>query len=82
VRFCARTSAGEAASLLRRLHVPLRDVQEILGHSTIEITSDLYTHEMPDSQREAMEQLGRLLSPENGRPGPKCPQGPSSGSPR
>ena len=54
------------ATLLRRLKVPIRDVQEILGHSSIKVTSDLYTHEVPDSQREAMERLGALLRPDNG----------------
>jgi hypothetical protein len=40
------------ASLLFELGVPLRMVMEILGHSQISTTSDIYTHVMPAQYRE------------------------------
>lgn len=38
-----------------------RVVMEILGHSQIGITMDVYTHGVRDSQREAMSHVDRLL---------------------
>jgi integrase len=37
-------------------------VQEMLGHATINVTLDLYSHVLPDMQEEAMDRLGALLS--------------------
>ncbi|TVZ97931.1 hypothetical protein FB157_102389 [Streptomyces sp. BK340] len=34
---------------------------EILGHSQISITMDVYTHVVQDTQREAMSHMDRLL---------------------
>jgi integrase len=36
-------------------------VQEMLGHATIAITMDTYSHVLPNMQREAVERLGELL---------------------
>lgn len=41
---------------------------EILGHSQISITMDVYTHVVHDTQREAISHMGRLLKR---RPGPE-----------
>ncbi len=41
--------------------VPLKVVSEILGHSSIAITGDIYGHVAPDVSREAMTMLGDAL---------------------
>jgi integrase len=41
--------------------VPLKVVSEILGHSSIAITGDVYGHVAPDVAREAMDVLGDVL---------------------
>ena len=47
---------------------------EILGHSQISITMDVYTHVVQDTQREAMSHMDRLLR--NGRGAPVVPDRP------
>lgn len=49
------------ANLLTAAGVAPRVVMEILGHSQISITMDVYTHEVQDTQREAMSRMDRLL---------------------
>jgi integrase len=49
------------ASLLFELGVPLRMVMEILGHSQISTTSDIYTHVMPAQYREVADALDAWL---------------------
>lgn len=49
------------ASLLFELGVPLRMVMEILGHSQISTTSDIYTHVMPVQYREVADALDAWL---------------------
>jgi site-specific recombinase XerD len=49
------------ASLLFELGVPLRMVMEILGHSQISTTSDIYTHVMPAQYREVADTLDAWL---------------------
>lgn len=46
-----------AASLLLSMGVPPKVVQEILGHSSIMMTMDLYGHLFPGQQDDAMRQL-------------------------
>jgi site-specific recombinase XerD len=41
--------------------VPLKVVPEILGHSSIAITGDIYGHVSHDVAREAMDLLGDAL---------------------
>ena len=36
-------------------------VQEALGHSTIAVTLDLYSHVVPSLQREAAKEMGEAL---------------------
>lgn len=50
-----------AASLLLALGVPLKEVSETLGHSSVEITADLYGHLLPDAQRQSVQKLEERL---------------------
>lgn len=47
------------ASFLLTEGVPLKVVQEVLGHSQISLTADTYAHVMPALQREAMAHFDR-----------------------
>ncbi|WP_329187347.1 tyrosine-type recombinase/integrase [Actinacidiphila glaucinigra] len=49
------------ATLLTAAGVAPRVVMEILGHSQISITMDVYTHVVQDTQREAISHMDRLL---------------------
>ncbi len=51
-----------AATLLPAGGIHPRVVQERLGHSTISVTMDIYSHVMPTLQREAAEHLDRALA--------------------
>ena len=44
--------------------VPIKVVSERLGHSTVKLTLDTYSHVLPTMQRAAAEKMGRIL----GRP--------------
>jgi integrase len=50
-----------AATLLLLQKVNPKVVSEMLGHSSVAITLDLYSHVLPDMQQEAMEAMSRLL---------------------
>jgi integrase len=52
------------ASLLKKLKVPPRDAQMILGHAHISTTMQIYTHVDQEARDEALTGLGRLLSSE------------------
>ncbi|SDZ14188.1 Phage integrase family protein [Geodermatophilus africanus] len=52
------TLRHSAASVLLTSGVPLKVVSEILGHSSIAITGDVYGHVAPDVSRGAMDVLG------------------------
>ncbi|MFE6071899.1 tyrosine-type recombinase/integrase [Streptomyces sp. NPDC056525] len=56
------------ATLLTAAGVAPRVVMEILGHSQISITMDVYTHVVQDTQREAISHMDRLLKRRPGRP--------------
>lgn len=49
------------ATLALRAHVHPKIVSERLGHSTVAITLDIYSHSVPSLQREAAEAIGALL---------------------
>lgn len=51
------------ATLLIRAGETLKTVQEVLGHSSIRTTGDIYAHVLPDHLRAAAEKLGALLAP-------------------
>lgn len=50
------------ASLLFSLNIHPKVVQELLGHSSIKITLDLYSHMMPNMQSDALSALNNLLT--------------------
>jgi integrase len=57
------------ATLLTAAGVAPRVVMEILGHSQISLTMDVYTHVVQDTQREAISHMDRLLTRKRpGRP--------------
>ena len=45
-------------------NVPPRVVMEILGHTQISTTMDLYSHVMPAARREAADLMDRILAAE------------------
>lgn len=49
------------ASLLLAQGVPARVVMDVLGHSQMAITMDLYSHVMPTALREAADAIDRAL---------------------
>ncbi len=51
-----------AASLLLAQRVPPRVVMEILGHTQIATTMDLYSHVMPAAHAEAAELMEQVLT--------------------
>jgi integrase len=53
------------ASMLFAEGVPARTVMELLGHSTIQLTMNTYTHVMPETQRDAVTRLDRLFAGED-----------------
>jgi integrase len=54
------------ATLLLQASVHPKVVQERLGHSTISVTYDTYTHSVPGLQDDAAERAARLLNPNKG----------------
>ena len=50
------------ATLLLRQGVHVKAVSERLGHSTVGITLDTYSHVLPDMQEEATEKLEAMLA--------------------
>lgn len=55
------------ATLLTAAGVAPRVVMEILGHSQISMTMDVYAHVVQDTQREAISHMDRLLKRRPGR---------------
>ncbi len=51
-----------AASLLLSAGTPAKVVQELLGHSSIAMTMDIYSHLGPDMRQHATDELGALLT--------------------
>jgi integrase len=56
------TLRHSAASVMLTNGVPLKVVSEILGHSSIAITGDVYGHVSPDVSRDAVRTLGDVLA--------------------
>jgi predicted NBD/HSP70 family sugar kinase len=50
-----------AASYLLAAGVPMRVVQEVLGHSQLSTTADIYSHVLPELQADAAARMGTLL---------------------
>lgn len=57
-----------AATLLLSQGVHPKIVSELLGHTTIRVTMDIYSHVLPDMQREAVVAMERLLTPKPAPP--------------
>ncbi|GAB4076174.1 site-specific integrase [Nostocoides australiense] len=55
------TLRHSAASVMIANRVPLKVVSEILGHSSVAITGDIYAHVAPEVSRDAMEALSGAL---------------------
>jgi integrase len=51
-----------AATMLLLQGIHPKVVSEMIGHSTISITLDLYSHVLPDMQKEAADAMDRLLA--------------------
>ncbi len=52
-----------AATLLLAQGVPMKTVQEILGHSNFSTTANVYAHVLPAMKQEAAAQMDALLAP-------------------
>ena len=52
-----------AATILLGMGIHPKIVQELLGHSSISMTMDVYSHVLPSMQQEAMSKLDGLLRP-------------------
>jgi integrase len=52
------------ATLLFSEGVPIKVVQEVLGHSSVSVTMDVYSHVLPDMQEKAAAAMDGLLSDE------------------
>lgn len=50
-----------AATLLLSLGVHAKVVQEMLGHTQISMTMDIYSHVLPSMQQDAVSKLNTLL---------------------
>jgi integrase len=50
-----------AATLLLSMGVQLKVVQELLGHSSIDITANVYSHVLPLIHKDAMDKMGDFL---------------------
>ena len=50
-----------AATLMLLQGVPLKVISRILGHSQLSITADIYTHVLPELERDAAERMEALL---------------------
>jgi integrase len=53
------------ATLLLSMGVPLKVIQEILGHSNFAITANVYTDVLPSLQKEAMDKWDNAFRPDN-----------------
>jgi integrase len=58
------------ATLLLAQGVPLVVVRDMLGHSQISTTADIYGHVLPETHRQAADDLDRLLNPRGDEPQP------------
>ena len=61
--FTWRTFRRSLSTTLQESGVPVRTAQEILGHSSPEMTLAVYTEATEKSQRQAIHKIDRLLFP-------------------
>ncbi len=50
-----------AATLLRSMGVDFKVIQQILGHSKVDMTANVYSHVLPVMQKEAVEKMNRMF---------------------
>ena len=50
-----------AATYMLAQRVPMKVVQEVLGHSQMSITAETYSYVLPELQREDADRLGDVL---------------------
>ena len=50
-----------AASLMAAMGIPPRVAMELLGHSQMATTMNIYAHVAPEYGKEAMERIGKVL---------------------
>ena len=50
-----------AATILFAAKVDLKVISELLGHSSIAVTSDIYAHLLPSMQREVADKMNDLF---------------------
>ena len=50
-----------AATVLYSEGIPLESIADMLGHSTVRVTQDLYRHRVPEMQREAAAAMDRAV---------------------
>jgi len=55
------TLRHSAATAMLEAGVPLRTVSELLGHSSVAVTGDVYGHVSPDVSRGALDVLAAAL---------------------
>ena len=73
------TFRHSAASIVNEQTGNLKLAQKFLGHSTIQMTADIYTHTSAEAEREAAEALERTICAGN-NPFPICSQFAKSGT--
>jgi Phage integrase family len=78
-RTVANTFRHSAASIVNEQTGNLKLAQKFLGHSTIQMTADIYTHTSAEAEREAAEALERTICAGN-NPFPICSQFAKSGT--
>jgi integrase len=55
-----------AATILMAMKVPIKVIQELLGHSSVNITLSVYGHVLPSMQDEAVDEMERLFGKDKG----------------
>ena len=66
-RRCGSTMRGTvAATMLLESGVPMKVVQEVLGHSSMAVTADVYCHVTPAFKRQAADALAAHLAAARG----------------
>ena len=56
-----------AATLLLSMSVPMKVVQELLGHSSFTITADIYSHVLPSMLEGAMDKWDHFFAYNEGQ---------------
>ena len=67
------------ATMLLLEHVSIKVISERLGHSSTNITQDIYSHVLPEMQLEAASAMERILTPAKPEPTQPTPPAATSG---